>query len=511
MAHEVDVDVVRSRLTRSIVVSSLLGVVVMSCLVGFALPGAEVYTRQLAPVNFVLMPAYIAVACAFAAVYVPRRVTRRLREVLAASEPSRQDRLFAVSIPVVLTRAQALAWGGSLVLLPPAYGYVDARLFPVTAVAIVCGGLVVCANSYLLAEAIARPVSAWALEGGNPRPDGGSNLSLRAQLGWLLGTGVPLFGVILVASAEIHSGGSDVAVSVLAIGVVGLVAGLVLMILANRAIVAPVRSVRAAMAAVEKGDLDVDVVVFDGTELGDLQSGFNRMVRGLRERERLRDLLDRQVGAPIAETAVRNGPEFDGQLRDVAVLFVDIVGSTGLVERCPPKEAVRLINQFFRIVVGEIAGHGGVVNKFEGDGALAIFGAPEDLPDGRSRAVESAAAFVRRARDEQVPYRIAIGISAGTVVAGHVGTDTRFEYTVVGAAVHEAARLCEVAKRRGWSAAAAGSAIAGTSIAADAWVACGEIALRGRSRPTAVYRLAAAGPGEPVVPPGASARGASAR
>jgi adenylate cyclase len=140
-----------------------------------------------------------------------------------------------------------------------------------------------------------------------------------------------------------------------------------------------VRVVRAALKRVEDGDFDSDLVVFDGTELGELQRGFNAMVNGPRERERVRDLFGRHVGREVAALAEQETLELGGEERHVAVLFVDMIGSTQLVSGKPPIEVVELLNRFFAVIVDEVDRHHGLLNKFEGDGSLAVFGAPVRL------------------------------------------------------------------------------------------------------------------------------------
>ena len=149
----------------------------------------------------------------------------------------------------------------------------------------------------------------------------------------------------------------------------------------------PVRVVRSALKRVEEGDLDCNVVVFDGTELGELQRGFNSMVHGLRERERVRDLFGRHVGREVAAAAEQQRPKLGGEERHVAVIFVDIIGSTQLVTGRPATEVVELLNRFFAVIVEEVDRHHGFVNKFEGDAALAVFGAPNHLDNPEDEAL----------------------------------------------------------------------------------------------------------------------------
>jgi adenylate cyclase len=251
----------------------------------------------------------------------------------------------------------------------------------------------------------------------------------------------------------------------------------------------PVRVVRAALKRVEQGDLSGNLVVFDGTELGELQRGFNSMVDGLRERERVRDLFGRHVGREVALAAERERPKLGGEERHVAVVFIDIVGSTQLVTSRAPAEVVAFLNRFFAIVVEEVDRHHGLVNKFEGDASLAIFGAPNHLDCPEAEALAAARAIADRLAGEMPECLAGIGVAAGKVVAGNVGAKERFEYTVIGEPVNEAARLCELAKSRPGRLLATADALQGASENERARWTLGEtVTLRGHEQPT---RLAA--------------------
>ena len=142
--------------------------------------------------------------------------------------------------------------------------------------------------------------------------------------------------------------------------------------------------------------------VFDGSDLGLLQAGFNRMADGLREREQLRDLFGRHVGEDVARAALERGIELGGEELEVAVLFVDIVGSTALAAERPPQEVVALLNEFFGVVVEVVEDHGGWINKFEGDAALAVFGAPLPLDDAAGCALAAGARRSRSGSSEEL-------------------------------------------------------------------------------------------------------------
>jgi adenylate cyclase len=314
-------------------------------------------------------------------------------------------------------------------------------------------------------------------------------ITIRLLLIWLL-AGIPVAGMITVALFALvrqNVTADELAVSVLVLGGVGLVTGLSLMVMNTRAMVAPIRSVTQALAKVQRGDMEAEVLVFDGTELGLLQTGFNRMVSDVRERERIRDLFGRHVGEDVAKAAMSRQIELGGEVRDVAVLFIDVVGSTTIAAEQPPQDVVKLLNRFFAVVVAEVHEHGGFVNKFEGDALLAIFGAPEDMDDAAGHALAAARTMTARLRDEVPECDAGVGVSAGQAVAGNVGAESRFEYTVIGDPVNEAARLSEHAK--GVDGRVIGSVRAVEAASADEaerWREVDKVQLRGRVEPTRI-------------------------
>ena len=182
----------------------------------------------------------------------------------------------------------------------------------------------------------------------------------------------------------------------------------------------------------------------------------------------------------------------------MAAVFVDLVGSTSLAARRRPAEVVALLNDFFRLVVEVVEEHGGWVNKSVGDAALCVFGAPTARPDPACDALRSARFLRERLIAELDGVDAGIGVSAGPAVAGNVGSEERFEYTVIGDPVNEAARLCDLAKRRPERLLASARVVEG---AGDEEAACWElrerVVLRGRTEPT---RLAAPSRA-PVAPP----------
>jgi adenylate cyclase len=341
---------------------------------------------------------------------------------------------------------------------------------------------------FLLVERIMRPVIALALAGGAPPRVRTPGVAARLTMAWALATGVPLLGATAFVAADLL--GADlpdgrVKGTVLFLLLLAIAVGLIAMRLAARSVADPVTAVEGALQGVERGDLGARVDVDDGSEVGRLQAGFNRMAAGLEERERLRDLFGRHVGRDVARAALEKELKLGGEVREVAALFVDLVGSTTIAARRPPTEVVALLNDFFRIVVDAAERHGGWVNKFEGDAALCVFGAPGDLDDPAGGALCAGREIRDRVAEELPDIDLGVGISAGRAVAGNVGAEERYEYTVIGDPVNEAARLSELAKDRPERLLASEAALRRASDPeAKRWSLGDAVTLRGRDEPT---------------------------
>src|SRR3954452_6062146 len=364
------------------------------------------------------------------------------------------------------------------------------RLAFSAATAVALGGMTTAALSYLLAERLLRPLTADALERRAPERPAGPGVATRLLLTWALVAGLPLLGLAELALhvlVDTPMSTSRLAASVLFIAVCAIAMGLVATVLLARSLADPLLEMRKAVRRVRTGGLDASVGVYDGSEIGLLQAGFNEMAGGLREREQLRDLFGRHVGRDVAERALDGGIELGGEVRDVAVLFVDLTDSTGLALDRSPAELVTLLNRFFAVVVELVADNDGWVNKFEGDAALCIFGAPLPLDDAYGCALRTGRELAPRLADRVPELDAGIGVSAGRVVAGNVGAPDRFEYTVIGDPVNEAARLAEEAKSiPGRMLAAATPVERADEEEASRWRQNGDVRLRGRRGPTEV-------------------------
>src|SRR6201997_4130564 len=475
-------------LTTLVVAANLIGIGVAVLLVTVAIPEPSVFSDAPAWLTFGVVPGYIAIALALGAYWITRRTVLALRWAIEERKPPSADERNTFLAPWRVALGDLILWGVGAVLLLTLYGLVNIMFIPRFLIGGSFCGVLVATGSYLLAEFALRPVAAQALEAGPPPRRLTAGVMGRTMMVWFLGSGLPVIGIALVAFFQLvmrNLTETQFAVGVMMVSIATLIFGCILTWILSWLTATPVRVVRAALQRVERGDLRGNLVVFDGTELGELQRGFNAMVDGLRERERVCDLFGRHVGREVALAAERERPKLGGEERHVAVVFIDIIGSTQLVTSQPPAEVVALLNRFFAIVVEEVDRHCGLVNKFEGDASLAIFGAPNRLDSPEDEALATARCICQRLSGEMAELDAGIGVAAGQVVAGNVGAKERFEYTVIGGPVNEAARLCELAKSQPGGLLATAEALEGASENERARWSLGEtVTLRGYERPT---------------------------
>jgi adenylate cyclase len=483
-------------LTASLIGANLIGALIVAALGLLVLPSPKIEDEATAnAVNLAVAGVYLLVFMPLGSWWGLKRLRKARAWLEEDRDPTDEERRTVLRGPrrivvvhVFIWTFAALLFGGLNVWL--AGGSAAERMEAGIRVAslIAFAGLVTCAFVYLISERQLRPAAARALAAGIGERKLAPGVKTRILLPWALGSAVPVFGLVTIAIstlAEKDFTRDELALLVLVVGSVVIVFGALALFLASRAIADPVVALRKAVRRVEDGDLEVELDVYDGSEIGQLQAGFNEMVAGLRERERVQDLFGRHVGEEVARQALEGEVELGGELREVAILFTDVIGSTELASERPPEEVVELLNKFFGIVVEVVDAHGGWVNKFEGDAALAVFGAPVEHDDAASAALATARELAERLEREVDGLGAGIGVSAGEVVAGNIGEESRFEYTVIGDPVNEAARLTELAKEKPGCVLASGAVLerAGSE-ERERWRLDGAEQLRGRSAET---------------------------
>jgi adenylate cyclase len=303
---------------------------------------------------------------------------------------------------------------------------------------------------FFVMEQLTRPALA---DIGCDLPDGGATTEPRITLARRLLAAV--LAITVIAGTVVAGIVGSHTLTTLAVGVGAslivafTIAALLIALLAD-SVAGPIGELRTAAERVGTGDLEVRVPVVSVDETGALARSFNSMVEGLRERERIRDAFGTYVDRDVADHILREGTDLAGEQVEVTMMFLDVRDFTGFAERSSAPEVVSTLNRLFELIVPVIHEHGGHVDKFVGDGLLAVFGAPRRHHDHADQALAAALAIEQAVR-ERGPDGLAIGIglNSGDVVAGNVGGGGRLEFSVIGDAVNVAARVESATRQTG--------------------------------------------------------------
>lgn len=256
-----------------------------------------------------------------------------------------------------------------------------------------------------------------------------------------------------------------------------------------------------AFKSVESGNYDTFVPIVSQDEFSRIAEHTNRMIVGLRERERIKSAFGKYLDVSVAESILKSEAETNlgGRDAEVAVLFTDLRDFTPYSERCVPQELLTILNEYFTMVVGHVHRHNGILDKFIGDSAMAVFGL-DRCPNPCESALQTALGIreglgtLNGSLEGRglTPLRNGIGIHYGTVVAGNIGSEERLEYTVIGDAVNIASRLESATKDLASPIAISAETYGRLEEATKGkLVEMGEVALKGKSEPCHVYGLPA--------------------
>ncbi len=253
----------------------------------------------------------------------------------------------------------------------------------------------------------------------------------------------------------------------------------------------PIEDLAEGTKRVAAGDYSQRLPVVQDDDLGVLAASFNRMQAGLVERQRLQGAFGTYVDPALADRLLKQGDDvFTGERREVSVMFVDIRDFTPFAEANTAEDAVARLNALFEIVVPAVVDAGGHVNKFLGDGALAVFGAPNDLAGHADAAVRAAALIDRLVTGRFCgELRIGIGINTGVVIAGTIGGGGKLEFTLIGDTVNVAARVEQLTKTTGDTILLTRQCVDALASRPPALVDRGLHALKGKSASVRVFGL----------------------
>ena len=231
-----------------------------------------------------------------------------------------------------------------------------------------------------------------------------------------------------------------------------------------------------------------------GIVAGSLRQQFEKSVAAAAARDRVTNLFGQHVSPAVVDRLLATQTDPPSEMREVCVLFLDIRGFTAMTRKRPADQTVALLNDFFAEMVDIVDRHNGIINKFLGDGFLALFGAPLEDPKAAAHALAAGQAMLaavddwNRTRPDQA-LRVGIGIHIGEAVTGTVGSPQRKEYTVIGDTVNLAARLEQLTKETGARLLVSSSVHEATTGAAGA-ADLGPLEVRGYDKAVRVWRVA---------------------
>jgi len=383
------------------------------------------------------------------------------------------ERLRAGSLtdPEMLTRARrrvihlpwfaALISGTAWLLCAPVFlsslwqvqGFLDARLFWHLPISFGISAFIAITQTFFLVE-LASHAELFPIFFHDMRADlmaGVRTLSLRDRgVIWAISAAIcPIASLVLLSFAPATSGHNS-QWSAVFVGAVGIAFVLCSSTMISGLVARPIDQLRTAAQSAARGEYDFHLPVSRADEFGLLIGEFNRMLRELKDKEKLRQTFGLHVGKRAAEQILARDPGLNGMEEEITVMFVDIRSATARAGESSPAEMIELLNDFFRVTVRVVEeAHGGMVNKYLGDGFMAIFGAGESKSNHAQDAIIAgreillAVKALNRdlvARDRE-PLRIGIGIHSGPAIVGSIGSPRRLEFTAIGNTVNIASRV----------------------------------------------------------------------
>jgi adenylate cyclase len=217
-------------------------------------------------------------------------------------------------------------------------------------------------------------------------------------------------------------------------------------------------AIDAELARGDGGAATVNLTAMPLIDATDARIGSMLVLEDITEEKRVRSTMSRYMSKEIADQLLSGGDlELGGKEQKVTVMFTDVRSFTSIAEALGPRETVSLLNEYFTEMVDVIFQHGGILDKYMGDGIMALFGAPLVGPNDADNAVAVADAMmlrlaelnVRRVAAGHAALEIGVGFSTGATVVGNIGSVRRLDYTVIGDTVNLASRLEGATKQYG--------------------------------------------------------------
>jgi len=265
-----------------------------------------------------------------------------------------------------------------------------------------------------------------------------------------------LIALLIIALFSLTTENGQSLFVLLLVAIIALLAVVGMGLLLARQIDRRINEIIEAAEKVALGDLTVRLADNHHDELGRLAQVFNQMVANLDHLYQTRDRLSRTMSPAVRQSLIEKGLDFRGIEQKVSILFIDIRDFTRITERHNTEQLVFFLNDYYTTIASQVHIGGGIIGKYGGDSILAFFGAPEPEPPSKS---STSALLTALALQESIaemsdrwmilglpPIKAGIGISIGEAVAGPIGSEQQFEYTVIGDAVNLASRLQDLTR-----------------------------------------------------------------
>lgn len=347
-----------------------------------------------------------------------------------------------------------------LAALSAAPGRLNPRLLSDLPISFIIAGLIAITHGFFTIELISQRLF-YPILFQHTRPTDVPHtlpLSLRGRtILTAVGGGIcPIISLLLVMVA--HSQNARDAWFAIAVGTVSIGFSLTTAWMGGKLVVEPIRALQRTAVAIASGDFNARVRLLRADEFGLLIAEFNQMALELQEKQVLQESFGRHVGQQVALKILRQDPDLSGTEQELTVLFADLRNFTQRCSSVPPQTIVALLNIFLSEMVEIVEQqHGGMVNKFLGDGFMALFGVGPEEQDHATRAVQAGCIMLQRLDQinrqlivqTQDPLAMGIGIHTGRAVVGSIGSSRRLEYTAIGDTVNIAARVEALTKQVG--------------------------------------------------------------
>jgi len=361
-----------------------------------------------------------------------------------------------INLPWHFTAFVGAAWLGSIPTLLTALAWVpgklDPQLFIHLPISILIAMSIALTHGFFVVEILSQK-RLFPLLFRNSRPadtEGTLALSLTSRgLMWAVSACVCPLASVLLLMIPARTQEELLALAIPVAGV-GVCFALFTAWMLGRWIAAPVRDLRRAARAIAEGNLDVEVDMLRADEFGPLIDEFNDMILQLRDTKRLQETFGRHVGQQAARQILSCDDQMGGVEQQLTVLFADLRAFTARCSEIAPRDVVRTLNMVFGEMVQVIESKEGMVNKFLGDGLMALFGVGDTFESDHAYRAFAAAQTILARLDELNhrlildgirPVSIGIGIHTGTAVVGSIGAPNRMEFTAIGDAVNVASRV----------------------------------------------------------------------